>query len=103
MATLLELYNIRANSSLQNRIVQGAMLVAQEIIDEAPATTNHVNRVKWAVAVMKAPDGWGDILLRVLVAKNPTLTIVQLTGVTDEALLTALRTVVNTFADNLGT
>lgn len=102
MATLTELYNLRSDSALQNRITQACVIAAQEVVAEAEATVNHANRVKWAVAVLTSPDSCGAIMLRLLVAKFNAMTITQLTGAADSSLLNAVKESVNTFANNLG-
>ena len=101
MATLTELFNLWNDSAIQNRITQAGMNIAQEILAEAVIVVNHTNRAKWAVAVMSNPQHWGTILMRVLLAKHNALTVAQITGATDATLTTAIRDVVNVFADNL--
>ena len=50
---------------------------------------------------MTSPATWADIMLRLLIARNNTLTIQQLKDVADADLATAIRGAVDSFANNL--
>jgi hypothetical protein len=108
MATLAELVTIANHSDLNNRMNEAVKIVATEIVFESDQTANHLNRLKWAVGVIGNPDHWGTLMRRVLLGKFGTpelaptpMTPSQLTGVSDVALLAAIRDSVNAFADNI--
>jgi hypothetical protein len=108
MALTKDLYNLLDHAELRCRVTQMGMIVAMEVVQESPATENHTNRLKWAIAVLGNPEQWGVTLLRVLIAKYWTLTTAQIVGVTDtvenqptQGLIGAVRGVVDTFANNM--
>ena len=48
MATYLEIFDLRSNSALKNRIGVACVVAAEAIRTEAAGTTNHANRMIWA-------------------------------------------------------
>ena len=99
MATYLELRDLFADSSLRNRSAVAAIIAAETIRAESAAVTNHANRLIWAKKVWQSPEYWGEALLKAALAANKTLTVSQLTGVSDASLQTAIDNAVNVFAD----
>lgn len=108
MALTKDLYDLTVTSSeLRNRVTQSALIVATEIVLEAPATENHANRLVWAIDVIKNPESWGMILLRFLIAQYWQASVADILIVPDtvegepgQGLLAAVRNVANTFANN---
>ena len=98
MATYSELYDLRANSALKNRITIACIIAAEAIRTEAPTTTNNANRLVWAKAVFANPDGEANRMLMALLAQNAGLTVAQIQGATDAAIQTGVNNAVNVFA-----
>ena len=102
MASYTDLRSLWSNDILRNRIELAQTVVANEILVQTTGLpANHTARVKWAVLVMTSPASWADIMLRLLIARNNTLTTAQLTAVDDADLATAIRVAVDSFANNL--
>lgn len=99
MATYLELRQLYGHGDLLNRIEVACIVAAETIRTEADSVTNHANRLKWAKAAYSAPRPAAEKMLMSLLAANKALTTVQLIGVTDAALQTAVDGAVNIFAD----
>src|SRR5690349_5644345 len=98
MATYTELFDLRANSALKNKIAVACVVAAEAIRVEAGATTNHANRLVWAKAVFAAPDREAERMLMAVLAQNKDATVVQITGATDATIQTAVNNAVDVFA-----
>ena len=99
MATYLELRQLYAHGELLNRIEVACIIAAEKIRIEDVATENHTNRLLWAKATFGDSRQAAELMLMALLATNRTLTIAQITGVSDEGLQTAVDNAVNIFAD----
>lgn len=98
MATYAELFDLRSHSALKNRVSVGCIIAAEVIRGEDSGTANHTNRLTWAKAVFENPEHESTRMLWALLAANNTLTVAQLTGVTDANLQTSINNAVNLFA-----
>lgn len=98
MATYTELYDLRANSALKNRIMIACIIAAEAIRTEAPATANHANRLLWAKAVFASPDAEAERMMMALIAQFNTNSIAQITGATDAGIQAAVDGAVDVFA-----
>ena len=98
MATYTELYDLRSNSALRNKIAIACIVAAEAIRTEAGATANHANRLLWAKAVFAAPDIEAARMMMALLAQNSAATVGQITGATDAAIQTAVGNAVDVFA-----
>ena len=98
MATYTELFDLRHNEVLRNRVTVACMVAAEKVMAEDPPVAI---RRKWAVAAFENPEAWGQRALRFLLAQNRELTTAQLTGATDAAIQTAVDATVNLFAEQL--
>ena len=98
MATYTELYDLRANSALKNKIAVACILAAEAIRTEAAATPNNANRLVWAKAVFADPDREAGRMLMAVLAQNSGFTVAQITGATDASIQTAVNNGVNVFA-----
>ncbi len=57
MATLTEVYNLRDNSHLLNRVAAAIAKAANAIVNESDATANHTERAAWGRGVLTSPAG----------------------------------------------
>jgi hypothetical protein len=48
MASLLEIYALRFDTDLKNRVMAAIAKAAQDVINESDTTENHANRIIWA-------------------------------------------------------
>ena len=99
MATYVELRQLFSNSSLSNRIEVACVIAANIVRTEDAGTDNHANRITWAKQTFGSPGSMASKMLMYLLAANKDLTAVQLVGVSDEDLQTAVNAAVNLFAD----
>lgn len=87
MATYTEIYDLRSNSDLRNKIVVAVAIKAAAILDSATPTAA---QIAWAKAAIANPMGQADDLLVYVLAKNAALTAAQITGASDAAIQTAV-------------
>ena len=99
MATLTELFDLRNDATLRNRVAAACDIAAEAIRTEDAGTANHANRLKWAKAVLQQPFESASAMLRAVLAANVQLTEAQLVSAPDAALQGAVNNAVNLFAD----
>lgn len=90
MATLAEQRSAAEDPTLRIKVQQAVIVSAQKVIDEAAATTNHVNRLLWAKRVIPPPDVDVTRMLMYIIAKNNALTLAQILAVTDAQVQSAV-------------
>jgi len=98
MATNLELRQLFQHGDLRNRIEPGCIIAATAVLNEAPGTENHSNRVIWALAVFENPSMMAARMHMALLGKFKDSTTAQIMGVADATLNTAIADLVNAFA-----
>lgn len=98
MATYTELFGLRANDSLRNKIIVACIIAAEAIRNEAAETANHANRLVWAAAVFASPTSEAERMLWAVLAQNAAQSVATITGATDAAIQTAVNGAVNVFA-----
>ncbi|MEO9231637.1 MAG: hypothetical protein ABI216_22165 [Devosia sp.] len=101
MATYAELLVANADTGLINRVRVATFISATDIITEAPATTNHTNRLLWAKQVFSDPAAMGSRMMWPVLAQNRALTLSQLTGASDADVQGAVDAAVNVFASGV--
>ena len=94
MASYTDLYGIRQDSVLINRVSIAVAIKAQSYIDGATPTADELN---WAAKVLPLAGGRAEAekLLQYLLASNNTATITQITGSTDATLQSAVNDAVD--------
>lgn len=98
MATYSELYNLRSNNDLQNKIAVACVVAAEKIRLESTTTPNNINRLKWAKAVFENPVMVVERMMWTVLAQNKAATIAAITGASDTAIQAAVDDAVNVFA-----
>jgi hypothetical protein len=98
MATYDELYSLRNNSALKNKVEIATVIAAETIMNEDGGTTNHANRLIWASAVFANPKAEANRMFMAVLAANADQTVVQITGATDAAIQTNVDDHVDLFA-----
>lgn len=98
MATYLELYDLRVNSPLLNRITSAVAVQAEVIRNENNATANHANRLIWAKQAFQDPESKAKQMVWAILAANASATVAQITGATDAAVLSAVAAAVDLYA-----
>jgi hypothetical protein len=98
MATYAELFGIRSNTELKNRITAAVAIQADVVRAENVNTANHANRMLWAKQAFSDPEGMADKMMWAILATNRAATVAAITGATDAAVLSAVAAVVDVFA-----
>ena len=98
MATYTELYELGYNAALRNKLTVACLVAAQAVMVEAGATENHANRLLWAKDTFSDPNGMGQKMLMAALAANSALTVAQILGASDAALLATVQGAINVFA-----
>jgi hypothetical protein len=87
MATYAELYELRANSDLRNKVAVAVAVKAQTLLD---AATPSNSQVAWANAAISNPNAKAEVLLNYSLAKNKAMTVVQINGAADATIQSAI-------------
>jgi len=95
MATLQELFDMRNDSVLRNKVAAAGWNAAKDIFVEDGATINHAERLVWAVKTLR-DNGDGQTISDVFKA---TIVLLQDNAEpTDTQIQTAVEQVINKFA-----
>lgn len=98
MSTYAELFELRGNTPLLNRITSAIAIQANVIRQEDSGVSNHANRLLWAKQAFTNPEEVAQTMLWGILAANSTATPAQITGATDAAILSAVAALVDTYA-----
>lgn len=96
MATYAEIYNLRNDSALRNRVAAAALKKAQAFLDLATPTAA---QVAWSKAALADPGAIADDLLGYVLAANSASSVAQIQSANDATI----QTNVNAAADKLAT
>ena len=94
MASYIDLFELRSDSVLINRIAVAVTIKAQTYIDGATPTAD---QLAWSSRVLIAPRPEAEKMLHYLVAINNTADISQITSASDATLQTAVDAGVEVF------
>ena len=92
MATYQELFDLRSNSELRNKIAVAVVIKAQTLIDGASPT---VAEITWSNNVLHNPIVKADEILNYVLAANNNATVAQIVGASDSAIQTNVDAAVN--------
>lgn len=95
MATYTELFDLRSNSDLRNRVAVACAIKAQAIIDSATPTAAQLT---WARAAIADPIAKANELLNYVLAANKSATASQIAGASDAAIQTNVGAAVDRLA-----
>lgn len=98
MATYAELYSLRNDSALRNKVAIAVVVAAETIMNEDGGTANHANRLLWASAVFASPTAEAERMFMAVLAANKDLTTAQIEAATDGAIQTTVDIHVDLFA-----
>lgn len=99
MASHEELFSIRNDSALQNRVESAVLIAAEAVMLEDPATENNTNRRIWAKQVFAGPRSKSDPIFNAILAAYHALSEAQIRAATDEQIDTAVTNHIDLFAD----
>jgi hypothetical protein len=98
MATYDELYGLKDDSGLKNKVTAACIISAESILAEDGGTANHANRLIWAAAVFASPGREADRMYWAVLAANKDATVAQIQSATDAAIQTNVDNHVDLFA-----
>jgi len=91
MATYEELFNLRTNTALRNKLAVAAVIKAQAYVVGATPT---LNQLTWAESTFTNPLHEADELMNYVLAANKDLTVSQISGASDSAIQAHVNTAV---------
>lgn len=94
MATYQELFDLRSNSGLRNKVAVACVKKAQALLELTPPTAD---QVAWASSTLANPIAQADKIFAYVLAANSSFTVAQIQGAAD----TAIQTNVDAAADAL--
>ena len=98
MATLEELYALRNNSPLRNKVRAAVMVQANAIMGEDGGTPNNTNRLLWAKAAYEAPRAAVDPMYLAVLSASAASDVADIIGASDVAIQAAVAAAVDLFA-----
>ena len=99
MATYDELYSLRNDSALKNRVTTACIMAAEAVMLEDGGTANHVNRLLWAKAVFANPGSEANRMFMAILAANAAATVAVIQAATDAAIQANVDSHIDLFAD----
>ena len=82
MATYVELRDLFTDPDLRKKTEVAAVIAAEAELSSTPGSA--AGRA-WALAVIKDPRDWGELLLKTVLADNKALSVAQITSAADTA------------------
>lgn len=98
MATYLELFSLRNDSELVNRVAVACAVAAEAIRNESDQTTNHAERMLWAANALINPQLEAERMMWALLAANKDTTLANIQAATDTAIQQRVDAAVDVFA-----
>lgn len=71
--TLLAQYQLSVDPTFVQRVTQAAILSATQVQAEDPGTSNHANRIAFALTMLRSAQNFGPLIAQG-VASNPAIT-----------------------------
>lgn len=99
MATYEELFSLRNDSTLKNKVTSAVVIAAETVMNESGATDNHANRVIWAKAVFVSPTAEANRMFWAVLAANSGAAVGAITGASDSAIQANVDDHIDLFAD----
>jgi len=99
MATYLELYTLRGNVDLRQKIAVALTIAADTIRSEVNTVPGHDRRVTWAKDALGSLDTEAERALRMLLAANKGATVAQIKGASDVSIQTNVDAIVTILAN----
>jgi len=98
MATYTELYSLRSDSALRNRVMVACIVSAEAVMAEIDTTPNHANRLLWAASVFANPTTESMRMFMAVLAANKDATISIIQTATDTQIQTNVDNHIDLFA-----
>jgi len=98
MATYAELYNLKNNSDLNNKLHVAVVAAAKYVFEEDPGTPNHANRLTWAQQAIIAPQAYAQPMTWAVLVANSGATPANIVSATDAQIQSNVNAVIDLFA-----
>lgn len=98
MATYEELFTLKSNDALRNKVSVACVVAADAIRSDPSPPGNQTNRLLWAAAVMANPQAEADRMLWAVLATNKDQEVASIQGASDSAIQTNVDAAVDLFA-----
>jgi hypothetical protein len=98
MATYTELYGLRNDSALRNRVMVGCIIAAEVVMGELDTVPNHANRLIWAAGVFANPLVETDRMFMAVLAANEGVSVGQIQSASDVQIQTNINDHIDLFA-----
>lgn len=92
MATYAELYNLRSDTALRNKVRVAVAKKAQALVDLATPTQG---QLAWASQALTNPDAVADQIFNYVLVVNSAATAAQIQAATDAAIQTNVNAAVD--------
>jgi hypothetical protein len=99
MATYTELFALRQDSALLNRVAVACVIAAEKIRTEDPSTPNHPARLVWARAAFANPQARAAEMWMAVLAANKGAAVAVIQAVTDPTLQAKVDEAVDVFLE----
>ena len=99
MATYEELFSLRNNSALKNRVTTAVVIAAETVMGEDSGTPNHANRLIWAKGVFSSPEREAERMYWAVLAANSGMPLGTILAATDAAIQANVDEHIDLFAD----
>jgi len=98
MASYEELVDLYQDEELKDKVLGSVAISADTIRLEDPSTTNHANRLVWALAATKEPKIKRDEIMLLVLAINEAATVQNIKEALDSKIQTDVDSVIDFFA-----
>jgi len=99
MATYQELFDLRHNHVLLDKVTMAVIVAAETVFAELGGTTNHANRIIWAREASIKPREMAGVFMSAVLAANKSATTGNIVGAADNAIQTNVNDVIDDFAN----
>ena len=99
MATLTEINTLINEPAITEKVKSAVIIAAKDVAFEDEGTANHTNRLKWAKSALSDPNGMATRVTRYVIAANNTLTLAEITALSDTDIKNNCNACINIFAD----
>ena len=99
MATYEELFDLRRNQPLLDKVTVAVIVAAETVFAEDGATPNNANRLIWAREASIRPRTMAEVFMSSVLAANKAATVPNISGAPDATIQTNVDDVIDNFAD----
>ncbi len=99
MATYQEIFDLRNNQVLLDKVTVAIIVAADVVFAEAGGTANHANRLLWAREASIVPRGMAGVFMSAVLAANKAATVTNIINAADAVIQTNVDATVDDFAD----